>query len=126
MARSEETQIALRMPRALHERLKEAGEGNVSEEIRRRLEASFRIDEPTEQLLTAINHVATTLAIDGGWYQDPFLFEVMKGAVNRLLDHWKPAEPPKEPPKYVMIPEGISADAAAHMLAAFALPEVKR
>jgi hypothetical protein len=123
MARSDdETQIALRMPRALHERLKEAAGGNVSEEIRRRLEASFQIDEPTEQLMGALNKVATSLAIDGGWHEDPFLFDVFCSAVTTLLDHWRPTKAPEQPPTYRMIPAGVSAEAAGQMLAHFSTP----
>ena len=127
MARSRDDEaitIAFRLPRSLHEQLKRAAgkESNVSEEIRRRLEATFKIpDEATGKLIEAIANVAMSLAIDGGWDQDPFLFDVMKSAVNHLVEHWKPKAPPKEQPRYVMLPGEVSAEAAGQIYAGFAL-----
>lgn len=74
-----EAVLTFRLPRSLHEKLKEATGGrSLSEEMRERLEASFaerdaEPDEPTHQLLVAITAMADALAsIDGpsafaGW-----------------------------------------------------------
>jgi hypothetical protein len=117
-----DTAVTLRLPQELHEQLKSAAAGrSVSEEIRARLESSFKIiDQPTEELVGAIVYVTSSLSIDGGWHKDPYLFEVLKAAISRLLEHWRPTKPVKAP-KYVMIPKGLSPEVAAQMLAAFAL-----
>jgi hypothetical protein len=125
MARSDEAvTIAFRLPRSLHEQLKRAAgkESNVSEEIRRRLEASFKIpDKTTEELINAIAMVASLLSIDGNWHEDPFLHEVMTAAMNRLLDHWKPNQQPRVPRKHDLLDEDMKPESAGRMLVATAL-----
>jgi hypothetical protein len=106
----ETTQSAIRLPRSLHERLKEAGgERGMGEEVRRRLEASFdaektRANPKTGELLDAISHFAQETARDyGSWSEDAFAFEVLKGAVNMLLAHEQPDDKPVPKPK----PDGL-------------------
>ena len=103
-------QSAIRLPLGLHERLKRAGgERGMGEEIRRRLEASFEAEKApvapkTRQLLDAICHFVDETGRDfGSWSDDPFAFEVLKGAVNMLMAHDKPKGKPDPNPK----PDGV-------------------
>ena len=81
----------------------------MGEEIRRRLEASFEAEKApvapkTRQLLDAICHFVDETGRDfGSWSDDPFAFEVLKGAVNMLMAHDKPKGKPDPNPK----PDGV-------------------
>src|SRR6516162_3158381 len=89
--------IAFRLPRRMHERLKAAAgeESNVSEEIRRRLELTLKIaDEAAEEVVDGIAYVSGMLTIEGRWWINPFLHQVMVEAANQLLLPSKPKEPP--------------------------------
>lgn len=67
-----EAVLTFRLPRSLHEKLKEAAGGrSASEEMRERLEASFAaepnaLDQKTRELLDAITAMADALASLGG------------------------------------------------------------
>src|SRR5262245_39950571 len=90
-------QSALRLPAALRDRLKEAGgERGMGEEIRRRLEASFKDERPhrdpeTRELLDAISSFAEDVAMYyGNWSKDAFAFKLLKMCVDKLLEHYEP------------------------------------
>jgi hypothetical protein len=91
-------QVAVRLPRELQERLKQAGgERGMGEEIRRRLEASFDAERApgnpkTQELLDAISFAAEEEAAyyNGNWWEDPFAFDVFKEYVNLLLANCRP------------------------------------
>ena len=119
----EETNATFRLPISLYRRLKEAGEGKgISEEIRRRLEFTFAIpDKPTEELIGAVAYVTNSLAIKGAWHKDPFVFEVLKATIDRLLEHWRPESAPETPRSGALFDKDTKPEAAARMLAAFAL-----
>jgi hypothetical protein len=121
--RAEETNVTFRLPLNLYRQLQQAGEGRgVSEEIRRRLEFTFKIpDQPTGTLMAAIAYVASSLTIEGAWHKDPYLFEVMKDTINRLLEYWRPEGEPQKPRSGALFDEDTKPEAAARMLAAFAL-----
>jgi hypothetical protein len=94
-------QSAIRLPRNLYERLREAGgERGMGEEIRRRLEASFGTEtgatnQRTAYLLNAISSCAEKIDHDyGNWSEDAFAFEVLKGCVNMLWTHFQPKGEP--------------------------------
>src|SRR5439155_11242872 len=87
-----ETIVTLRLPRELHERLKqEGGERGLTAEVRRRLEASFapslpdwsESDPKTRELSGAIPELARLVQDEyGPWHSDPgafHLFELMLG-----------------------------------------------
>ena len=99
-------QSAIRLPRKLYERLKEAGgERGMGEEIRRRLEASFDTEigstnQRTVYLLNAVSSCAEKIDHDyGNWSEDAFAFEVLKGCVNMLWTHFQPKGEPVPKPK---------------------------
>lgn len=90
-------QSSVRLPRLLFDQLQqsndERGGRGVSEEIRDRLEASFK-PKPTEEtsdpktweLLDAVNYVATNIrSWYGPWWENRFAFDVLKEAINRIL-----------------------------------------
>src|SRR5215470_16232870 len=90
-------QSAVRLPRALHERLKGAGgHRGLGEEIRRRLEASFEAeDAPTkpklQRLLDAITYVAGEAATYcGDPFEDAYAFEVLRISVEAFLAAARP------------------------------------
>jgi hypothetical protein len=84
-------QTALWLPRDMHEQLtKDAGERGLGDEIRRRLQVSFGVeqrprDPVTDLLLDLINRIALTLSLDEEWWANRFAFEVFKTAINELL-----------------------------------------
>jgi hypothetical protein len=104
-------QSAVRLPRALHERLKQVGgERGMGEEIRRRLQASFDVekapDDPsTEQLKLAISSIANAVSIDAPWSTDAYSFAIFKAAVDALLAHFKPKGDPAPAPRLVFGPD---------------------
>jgi hypothetical protein len=89
-------QSAVRLPRNLHERLKKAGgERGMGEEIRRRLEASFAAEAPsdpkTRELLDKIERLALNTPLDEPWHADREVFEVFKAAINATLSSYQPS-----------------------------------
>jgi hypothetical protein len=86
-----ETYVALRIPRELHARLKEAGgERGLTAEIMSRLEVVSG-DQNTRDLQFEIGESAQLLAQHWvAWHADAEAWSVFKAAVNRLLDEYKP------------------------------------
>ena len=101
-----DAQTSLRMSEDLHQRLSSAAKNaghSLGEEIRLRLEASFKparaaevqMDEKTRALVTAIANM--TMIIAGfyePWHTDRFAFEIIKAAVNTALDYDRPQGEP--------------------------------
>jgi hypothetical protein len=105
-----DTTVTLRLPRELHDQLKEAARGrSVSEEMRVRLARSLTNSPQTAGLLDAVAEIARRLpgflgSRWGHWHEDPYAFIVFKSAVETLLLHFRPkSEEPLPPP-----PEGYS------------------
>jgi hypothetical protein len=91
------TQAAVRFPTELYERLKEAGgERGMSEEIRRRLDASFEPtagDPKTRELLEVITKLAGEFAAEGTpWSENKFGWEAFRIAVAEVLNHFDPGK----------------------------------
>lgn len=96
-------QSAVRLPRRLHERLKNAGgERGMGEEIRRRLEASFDAepsDRKTRELLEGVAFCARQATnYYGRWSEDGFAFLVLKASVDMLLKSYQPKHDPLPKP----------------------------
>jgi hypothetical protein len=114
----EMVQTAVRMPRSLYDRLQKAGgRRGMSEEIRRRLEASFRdkeeaiqhalepdglVEPPeaeTRRLMSSIDKFANEISgFYGWWNQDPFAHLVFKEGVGQLVDRKRPEGNPVPKP----------------------------
>jgi hypothetical protein len=96
--RGSDKALSLRIPHDLYDRLAQVrGNGNVSEEIRQRLEASFdreqrAADPKTAKLLGAIAEMAGRVT---GWQNDADQFDALAHAINLLLAGFKPAGEPK-------------------------------
>jgi hypothetical protein len=93
--RTETVQTAVRLPREMHERLKQSPDG-VSEEIRRRLERSFELDafDPrTRDLVEAVAWMADQIERDtmSSWHQRPKAHETLVEALQTYLAKLKPA-----------------------------------
>jgi hypothetical protein len=86
-----ETYVALRIPRELHARLKEAsGERGLTAEIISRLEVASG-DNMTGELQFEIGRCAELLGQHWvAWHTDAEAWAVFKAAVNHLLDQYKP------------------------------------
>jgi len=93
------TQLKFRLSNYLHDEIEEAAGRNgwgVSEEIRRRLEGAFfqelqAGDDETYRLIEAIKGVARNIEpAFGRWHENRFAFEVLRVAVNVLLDFYRP------------------------------------
>ena len=93
------TQFKFRLSNALNERIEEAASRdgcNASEEIRRRLVASFvqesrAGDDETFRLIEAIKTVAQNLEGPfGSWHKDRFAFDVFVEAVNVVMALYRP------------------------------------
>jgi hypothetical protein len=104
-------QSAVRLPRSLHERLKNAGgDRGMGDEIRRRLEASFEAEKipgnpNTRELINAISFADEELLRDfGSWSKDRFAFEVFRESVSGLLKHYEPKGEPIPLPN----PDGLA------------------
>ena len=85
-------QTALWLPRDMHAQLKEAGgERGLGDEIRRRLEVNFGVeqgprDELTDLLLDLIKKSALKISLEGEqWWESGFACDVLKDAVSSLL-----------------------------------------
>ena len=89
---SDDVQMTFRLPKALYDELKRAG--NVSEAVRERLEASSA-NEDIRWLQRGIGNVAETLgAFVGPWHKDPFAWAVMRAAVETLMTARRPKGEP--------------------------------
>ncbi len=94
-------QSAVRLPRNLYERLKEAGGARgMGEEIRRRLEYAFKAeeaasDEITEEIIAEIRDIARDLSRYGPWHTDRDAYDVFKATLNGLLLNHQPRNEPK-------------------------------
>lgn len=116
MVRGDEVMVqsSLRLPKELFDRLTAIGKqngGGMGEEIRRRLEASFKqdaaiydakvgVDRPTQQLIDAVAFFADdTNSSYGAWSENPFAFDVMKECLVKAVDQYKPKGASKPLPK---------------------------
>ena len=99
-------QRKFRLSNYLHDEIEEAAARNgwgVSEEIRRRLEGTFfhelqAGDEETYRFMEAIKGVARNIEpAFGRWHENRFAFEVLRVAVNVLLDFYRPPGDPIRP-----------------------------
>jgi hypothetical protein len=104
-------QSAVRLPRDLHDRLKNAGgDRGMGDEIRRRLEASFNAEKApknpsTRELISAISFTDEELVRDfGAWSKDRFAFEVFRETLNTLLKRYQPKGEPVPAPN----PDGLA------------------
>lgn len=98
-------QTALWLPREMHEHLKEGGgERGLGEEIRRRLQVSFGVeqrprDELTGLLLDLIKQIALNISFDEPWWANRFATDVFKAAINELLSDLISTIHPKSEPQ---------------------------
>ena len=89
-----ETVVTLRLPRELHDRLKEAGsERSLTAQIRDRLDASLAVEEAWDspiagQLLRTIGYVLAGARIL--YPGDPDAYSVIELAIRMLLDVFRP------------------------------------
>jgi hypothetical protein len=99
-------QIKFRLPTYLRDLIHEAGEQSGwgdSEEMRRRLEATFLEeaqagDDETYRLVSAIKTVAINVRpAFGAWHEDRFAFDTFRAAVLGLIDLHRPAGMPIRP-----------------------------
>jgi len=97
---SKDVMIALRLPKELHERIvAAAGERSVSEELRRRLAASFEAgpdtDAATAELVGAVVEITGHLRQDfAPWHENRFAFDVLGAALDKVLGTYRPAGDP--------------------------------
>jgi hypothetical protein len=95
-------QSAVRLPAALHERLRRAGgERGMGEEIRRRLEKSFEAeaerpsDPKTRELLAGAAFFARKVTdYFGDWSNDAFAFQVLKACLDMAIRRYQPVGDP--------------------------------
>ena len=119
-----DTAVTLRLPRELHDHLKDAARGrSVSEEIRVRLEWSLlhdlTSDQTTRDLVDAIGNLARNIRpYFGDWHENPFAFAVLKVAIDTLLTKVRPKGEPKPPPDDGEFRPGDTPEAAGKTLAA--------
>ena len=99
-------QMKFRLPTYLRDLIHESGEQNGwgdSEEMRRRLEASFveeaqAGDDETYRLVRAIQTVAINVRpAFGNWHEDRFAFDTFRAAVLALIDLHRPPGMPVRP-----------------------------
>jgi hypothetical protein len=105
-ASTKTTQIKFRLSESLYQKIQGAGERNgwgASEEIRRRLEDSFfedplLDDEETSQMLVAIKYATRNARSPFGlWHENRFAFDVVRAAINIILDLFRPPGDPIRP-----------------------------
>ena len=121
--------FAVRLPRDLHERLKQAGgERGMGEEIRKRLEKSFEAEKAPKsppdpvlhELLPAIGFVVAKLrTYFGNPWEDRFSFEVLKSALDWLLVANRPEGDPvmKPNPKHESLGALFAPDVSPEIVA---------
>src|SRR5262249_7313032 len=94
---SDTVQTAVRLPRAMHERLKSSSLG-VSEEIRSRLERTVAedADPATGELVAGILSLAELIRADLGahWHESTNAHQAFTAAVAQRLAGYSPVEPP--------------------------------
>jgi hypothetical protein len=126
-----DTQTSLRLPTGLRDQLAKAAEANgrgLGEEIRARLEHSFhraapRMDEPTRELLTAIEQMAELLAEHyPAWHEDAFSSQAFATAINKFLRSYRPEGEPEPKPKTAdrLFDEEATVDGVSALLVAAA------
>jgi hypothetical protein len=119
--RVETVQTAVRLPREMHDRLRESDLG-VSEEIRRRVEQSFSwegFDAPTRTLLMRIGRLVFLMPPETGhtWHAHAGAHEVFRQTMGLLLARAKPPgdpvlEPAALPPDRPVASTDLAAMAA--------------
>ena len=93
-----ETVVTLRLPKELHERLKEAGgERGLTAQIRDRLDASLAVEEACDDpvfadLMRAMGYLVVTAGLL--YRGDPDLYQLIDFATRRLLDAFRPEGTP--------------------------------
>src|SRR5262249_45629502 len=98
-----DTALTLRLPREVHEHLKEAAKGrSVSEEIRVRLgwsiDNDYANDPNTREFVDAISELARNVRpYYGSWRESPYAFAVFKIAVDTVLSKLRPKGDPTPP-----------------------------
>jgi len=139
MAKSD-VQTSLRLPEELRDRLAAAadkGGRGIGEEIRRRLEASFKSepnsDDPkTGELLAGVARMAEFLArYYPQWHMDGFSFKAFKYATDKLIGIYQPkgefvANPAAGARANDLFDEELTADNVGAMLVGVALGEMER
>jgi hypothetical protein len=108
MARGDNTaEMKFRLPGDLHARIEaaaSANQRNASEEVRRRLQASFgdttaaaSNDPNTRELLVAISEAATDIREIYGksWHEDPWAREALLAALRALVEIGGPSGDPQ-------------------------------
>jgi hypothetical protein len=93
----ESVPTAIRLPREMHDRLRQSELG-VSEEIRRRVERTFAedaLDPVTRELLAGITDLAAGVRTDLGapWHAYGEVLNVFAAAVAQHLSDYKPLSP---------------------------------
>lgn len=84
-------QSAVRLPRSLHERLKKAGgERGMGEEIRRRLQVTFGVEQrpsnpKTDLLINLIKKIDQNLSLDASWSESDLASDVFKSSVIDVI-----------------------------------------
>jgi hypothetical protein len=89
-------QIAVRLPREMHDQLRQGDLGNVSEEIRRRIERTLQqdaIDPITRELVTGIVNLAADAQafLGAAWHSSQAVQEVFAAAVALRVAAYKPS-----------------------------------
>ena len=115
-------QTALWLPRGMHEKLGKAGGARkLGDEIRRRLKKSFDAEQLprdpfTGELLDAIKQIEGNL--DESWHKNPFVYDVFKEAINRLLSNYQPeAQPQTESKLQTKYGAGVKPETIGQILA---------
>ena len=98
----ETTQMGIRFPKQLYDRLRTvAGQGNIGEEIRKRLEASFLSEDANQdpklaKVLAMIAAVGGVTSEDGQWLApiDTDAAKAFEAGVAATLAEFKPKGPP--------------------------------
>jgi hypothetical protein len=86
-------QTAVWLPRDMHEKLKKGGgERGLGEEIRRQIQyaldaAKTPSDQITDEVVGQIKDVTRDLS---DWHADPFVFRVLRGAIEVVLSNHEP------------------------------------
>jgi hypothetical protein len=132
--RAKTVQLKFRLVADLNDRVEAAAAAHgwgVSEEIRRRLEASFAAEPPatadpkTGNLLDYINTLADVVSAHfGDWHSDPGAFAVFRLAIEKILSDVCPeGEPLLNPTSRAkaLMPDPTNIEAAAGMVSAVAL-----
>jgi hypothetical protein len=110
-------QMGVGLPAELRERLEAASAGaghSLAEEIRQRLERTFKedtLDPVTRELITGIINLAETIRLDLGaaWYAYPAIHEAFAAAIaQRLAGYVPPSTPGAEAAVRDLLGAGLS------------------